>query len=284
MIVALGREGAVRAEAIGQNAGPRADDALDEPLEGVTADIRHALKAGPAHAAMIFDLDCHGHDGFFLRVPAPNARFFAAYVGLVNLHDPIQLIPGRVDHGTAKFVEPGPSCLITAKAQHPFQVRGIGPVLVANNLPRRDEPVPQWLPGTLEDGPCGHRGAPSTLLAIETPVALPRAARGATKRAHETLGPAKTLQVPATSRLVREELVKLRKVGGVLHDRSVPAPEADGSFRWAESSRNPHQTGTNYKPPLLCFVPAGLDLDFHQLEGEATATPMVGALVRAPDG
>ncbi len=76
------------------------------PLEPESADPPPVLLGRDDNDRLIFGLS------------AADAFFLSTDVGFIHLHKAVEPIPAGPDHGTPQLVEPTPSCLVAAQAEH----------------------------------------------------------------------------------------------------------------------------------------------------------------------
>ena len=70
---------------------------------------------------------------------------------LINFNIPGERISARPDHGSAHFVEPTPSCLITLQAEDSFKSKGATTKFLTCDIPNCLKPEPKRLSGSLKN-------------------------------------------------------------------------------------------------------------------------------------
>src|SRR5690606_33227883 len=187
------------------------------------------------------DLDCNGHQRLGFRVTPGRARLYAADVDLVDFHDSLEPLTIGTYHGAAKLVEPRPSGFVAPEPEHALHVHGVRAVLVAHDLPGRDEPQPKWLARPLEDRAGGNRRSAPAAPAQQPPGRLPGLPLVPATRAHEPSRPPDARQEALTGLVIRKEPVEVRQVPRVVLARPEPGRVSRGhttrySGRWLEAN------------------------------------------------
>lgn len=199
------------------NDAPRVYHVSDETLKLGSRKIGYMSEADPSHAMVLL---FHSDDNYcFLDgLTANYASFLSSHKTLVDLDAPRKALSARTDHCPSKFVKPRPSSCVALHPQHSLQAKRVRPILLGGDLPHRQEPDPQWLPSTLEDGAsCQPRLGSAVTTQQDTSPGAPRCTGLATCTAEELIGPPDTLQVTPTILLPGEELVEFDNVPWVVN-------------------------------------------------------------------
>ncbi len=124
----------VAAPGVGEDGGARLDRLLDEGNESRCGHIGDATHPHSTESAAL-SLGSDHHDRLIPGMAATDPTLFhAAYIGLIDLNFPAQVISARPDHGSAQLVQPDPCRLVAAQAEHSLKPERADPVLLIGDL------------------------------------------------------------------------------------------------------------------------------------------------------
>lgn len=205
--------------AIGVDEAAELDDVDHEPLETGGVDVRDVPQADTADPARVH-LDGDDNDQPVDRAAPEDPGRLYADVRLVDFDLARQPVPIGTDHRPPELMEPRPSRLVAPEPQDSSPAERAGPVLLARDLPGREQPAAQ-LARTLEDCPRGRGHLPSARgTHVEASLRAPGGGRYVALRADEALRPPQALQVRDARLLVGEELTELNEVPGLVDTSS----------------------------------------------------------------
>ena len=118
--VALLRDVVVAFPSIRVNHHPGADRFFNEWVQTLARDIVDPSQPDAADPSPVL-LGRDGNDRLVLGLSAADAFFLPTDVGFIHLHTAVEPIPLGPDHRTPQLVEPTPSCLVAAQAEHLLQ-------------------------------------------------------------------------------------------------------------------------------------------------------------------
>src|SRR5690606_23917617 len=167
----------------------RLDRLLHEGNQTGRRGVAHAAHAQASHTDA-FLLYGHCNQRFAFGLTAGNAFFRAAPIGLVDLHHAAEPLASRPHHRPPQLVQPSPSRLIAAEAEHALQPERARSVLLRSDVPHRAEPQPQRLTRVLEDRAGGHRRLPTAKGALEPNLAHGPGTLMPAARTAKSVGPA----------------------------------------------------------------------------------------------
>ena len=180
--------------------------------------ILDAAQADPARPAAIF-LGGDQNQALAERTAPAFAALLAADVDFIDFDGAAEPVAPRAHHRPSQFVQPDPSRLVAAQAQHSLQAKGAHARLLVRHIPHGPQPQAQWLVGVLEDRPGRDRSLMPAESTVQQPALDPPALRMTTSRAPEAIRPAQLDKVLAAGLLRREALFELQDGPGVVfHD------------------------------------------------------------------
>jgi len=217
MVVAEAGESGVPTPAIGEDARSRLHRGSGEAFECIAADVGHRSHAYATQAVVLENLDRDRDDCFALGVASTSSFFQASDIGFVNFNDALQTVAFGAHHSATKLMEPRPSRLVALQTENSLDPEGVRPVLVARDLPRREEPGPQRRTRPMEDR-AGEDGRLlfATRAHQQGSRRSPRRPAPAASRANKALRPANPLQVGETTPLIGEGRVELRPIAWII--------------------------------------------------------------------
>ena len=99
------------------NHRPRGDRFFNEWVQTLARGVGHPSQPDSADPPPVL-LGRGDNDRLLFGLPAADAFFLATGVGFIRLHTAVEPIPAGPDHRTPQLVEPTPSCLVAAQAEH----------------------------------------------------------------------------------------------------------------------------------------------------------------------
>ena len=108
-----------------------------------------------------------GNDRLIFGWSAADAFFLPTDVGFIHLHTAVEPIPVGPDHRTPQLVEPTPSCLVAAQAEHLLQPQRTPSGFLAGHVPHRLKPHSQGLLRPFKNRPRRQRGSAPTLSTLQ---------------------------------------------------------------------------------------------------------------------
>src|SRR5437868_11288 len=117
-------------------------------------------------------------------------------------------------------MQPSPSGIVAAQAQHPLESYSAGTILLARDCPHRPEPNRERFACVLEDCPCRHRAlTPATRTLQQNPACWP-GLPPATPRTPKTIGPPQPDQIFPARCLCRKLRLKFSQISWIIaHSR-----------------------------------------------------------------
>lgn len=177
--------------------------------------IRDTAKPDSSDASIV-DLRRNHDQRFPGGTPSALARPLSTYICFIHLHNPLQRVSPRPDHGTPQPMQPGPCRSVTAQSEDSLDPQGARAVLLPRHPPDCPKPQRQRLMRPVKDGTGDDRRlvvTPGTLEQHRTDrPSLPMV----TQRARKPRWPAQPKQVVSTRFLRREPRFELRKRPGVV--------------------------------------------------------------------
>ena len=168
------------------------------------------------------DLCSNCNDRLVPGSPTTNLRSKTPNICLVYLDCASQPVPSRPHHCAAQFMKPIPSCIVTAKTEHPFQTKSTCSVFLTRHKPHGKEPCSKWFVGPVEQRPCRYGCLPFTISAQEEAPAHHIRLLGTitATRARETPCPPQLCDVIKTCLFAIEPVIKLLECSRVIEARN----------------------------------------------------------------
>ena len=143
------------------------------------------------------------NDRLIFGLSAADAFFLSTDVGFIHLHTAVKPIPAGPDHGTPQLVEPTPSCLVAAQAEHLLKPQRTPSGFLAGQVPHGLKPHSQGLLRPFKNRPRRQRGSAPTLSTLQVARVRQPGLAADTLRASEALPPPNPPQIRQTRRFRR---------------------------------------------------------------------------------
>jgi hypothetical protein len=167
---------------------------LDSRFQTLRRRVYYSPETDSSNPVAIF-LSRNNHQGFTCCSATPFARPFPSNISFVHLYDSRKTVTPRSHHGMTKFVQPHPSCSVTAKAQDTLQPQSAYSLFLIRDVPNGSKPQLQRFSRILEYGSCCYRSLKMAFFAfVESLSNLPRSII-ATTRATKSIRPTKVIKI-----------------------------------------------------------------------------------------
>ena len=219
--VAMSAYSIVTLPAIGLDNTTRFYVILNSILQALSRGIRYSLKTNSSNFPTVF-LRCNNNKFFVFCTTTTFTRFFPANKSFVYFDSATESITTWTHHRTTQFVEPRPSCSVTAKTKCSLQTQSVGPIFSIRNMPNRIKPNLQRLFDVLKNCTGEKRSLHSTLIAVVKIAISKPSFLVSTLWASKPFRPTQFQKVLAAGFLGREIIFKFQQVFGVIiHDEDI---------------------------------------------------------------
>ena len=175
------------------NHRPGADRFFNEWVQTLARDIVDPSQPDAADPSPVL-LGRDGNDRLVFGLSAADAFFLPTDVGFIHLHTAVEPIPLGPDHRTPQLVEPTPSCLVAAQAEHLLQSQSTPSGFLAGHVPHRLKPHSQGFLRPFKNRPRRQRGSAPTLSTLQVARIGQPSLAASTSRTSEALPPPNPLQ------------------------------------------------------------------------------------------
>jgi len=183
-------------------------------LQGRSRCIRNTHKSYAPNSLAVF-LRGNQQQFFTFSASPPATRLCRTDKRLINLNCTREVIAARTYHCSAKLVKPSPGGTVTTKPENTLQAQGIGPVLLACDVPHCSEPERYRLLAVLKNCTRNHGClSPAGRAFIQSRTNSPRSHLVA-YRADETIRPAKFPEVLQAGIFSGKPVLEFHKIARV---------------------------------------------------------------------
>jgi hypothetical protein len=191
-------------------------DVLDKGNQAVGRGIWYGAHSDSTNSFSVF-LSGDYNQGLPFRLTAPNALFWAAKIGFVNLNSSNKAVAPKSNHCAPQFVNPSPCSLVATQTQDALEPERISTGLLARYKPHSLKPSMQRLPCSLKNCASCSRCLPLAGCASQKASGGRPSFTSTTSRATKAVRPPKALQIVNARFISRKPTVKFLKCPRIIN-------------------------------------------------------------------